>query len=190
MHIHFSGVAFHVLCFGLGFHVVIGVGRLVVRFHHAYVIPSFLLDVVVRLCLVIVNSDCDHNHCMLHIAKTGPLRCCPYNRELIETPSWPEYILSTQWQTSRRKWSHQGEGMFASSPKLQRSMAHGRARAREKPQPGRSTHGFTRQCMKSKGRSPAVPQKPDDPPLSQLVQTCMGRRPRTMDQQKLAQPRA
>ena len=60
-----SAVAFHVLCVGLGFHVVIGVGRLVVRFHHAYVIPSFLLNVVVRLYLVIVNSDCSHNYCML-----------------------------------------------------------------------------------------------------------------------------
>ena len=77
MHIHLSGVAFHVLCVGLGFHVVIGVGRLVVRFHHAKVIPSFLLDVVVRLYLVIVNSDCSHNYCMLHIAKTGSVRCCP-----------------------------------------------------------------------------------------------------------------
>ena len=76
VHIHFSSVAFHVLCVGLGFHVVIGVGRLIVRFHHAYAIPSFLLDVVVRLCLV-VNSDCGHNSCMLHIAKTGPLRCYP-----------------------------------------------------------------------------------------------------------------
>ena len=66
MQIHLSGVAFHVLCVGLGFHVVIGVGRLVVRFHHAFVIPRFLLDVVVRLYLVIVNSDCS-------IAKTGSL---------------------------------------------------------------------------------------------------------------------
>ena len=76
--IQLPGVAFHVLCVGLGCHVVIGVGRLVVRFHHAYVIPSFLLDVVVRLYLVIVNSDCIHNYCMLHIAKTGSLRCCPH----------------------------------------------------------------------------------------------------------------
>ena len=78
MHIHLSGVEFHVHCVGLGCHVVIGVGRLVVRFHHAYVIPSFLLDVVVRLYLVIVNSDCSHNYCLLHIAKTGHLRCGPY----------------------------------------------------------------------------------------------------------------
>ena len=40
--------------------------------------PSFLLEVVVRLYLVIVNSDCSHNYCMLHIAITGFLRCCPY----------------------------------------------------------------------------------------------------------------
>ena len=53
--------------------------RLVVRFHHAHVIPSFLLDVVVRLYLAIVNSDCSHNYCKLHIAKTGSFRCCPYS---------------------------------------------------------------------------------------------------------------
>ena len=46
MHIHLSGVAFLVRCVGLGCHVVIGVGRLIVRFHHAYAIPCFLLDVV------------------------------------------------------------------------------------------------------------------------------------------------
>ena len=51
MHIHMSGVVFHVHCVGLGCHVVIGVGRLIVRFHHAYAIPSFLLEVVVRLYL-------------------------------------------------------------------------------------------------------------------------------------------
>ena len=37
--------------------------------------PSFLLDVVVRLFLVIVNSNCSHNYCVLHIAKTGHLMC-------------------------------------------------------------------------------------------------------------------
>ena len=36
----------------------------------------FLLDVVVRLCPVIVNSNCIPNSCMFHIAKTGPSRCC------------------------------------------------------------------------------------------------------------------
>ena len=69
---------FHVHCVGLGCYVFIGVGRLVVRFHHAYAIPSFLLDVLVRLYLVIVNSDCSHNCCLSHIAKTGHLKCCPY----------------------------------------------------------------------------------------------------------------
>ena len=43
VHILLSGVAFHVHCVGLGCHVVIGVGRLVVRFHHAYVIQVFFL---------------------------------------------------------------------------------------------------------------------------------------------------
>ena len=43
IYIHLSSVAFHVHCVGLGFHVVIGVGRLIVRFHHAHVTPSFLL---------------------------------------------------------------------------------------------------------------------------------------------------
>ena len=41
IYIHLS--RFHVLCVGLGFHVLIGVGHLIVRFHHAHVIPSFLL---------------------------------------------------------------------------------------------------------------------------------------------------
>ena len=36
----------------------------------------FLLDVAVRLCSVIVKSNCIPNSCMFHIAKTGPLRCC------------------------------------------------------------------------------------------------------------------
>ena len=38
---------------------------------------SFLLAVAVRLCPVIVNSDCTPNSCIFHIAKTGPLRSCP-----------------------------------------------------------------------------------------------------------------
>ena len=78
MHTHLSGVAFHVHCVGLGCHVVIGVGRLVVRFHHDYATPSFLLGVVVRLYFVIVNSNCGHNYCLLHIAKTSHSRCCLY----------------------------------------------------------------------------------------------------------------
>ena len=84
MHVHLSGVAFHVHCVGLGHHVNIGVGRLIVRFHHAYAIPSFLLDVVVRLCLVIVNSDCSHNYCMLDIATTVHLKCCPYTSSRLQ----------------------------------------------------------------------------------------------------------
>ena len=87
-----SSVEFHVLCVDLGFPVVIGVGRLIVRFHHAYAIPSFLLDLLVRPCLVIVNSDCSHNSCMLHIAKTGPLRCCPYRLQTIR-PKRPSIAL-------------------------------------------------------------------------------------------------
>ena len=61
-------LGFHVRCVDLGFHVVIGVGRLIVQRDgfirqlnfttHAQfqVRSSFLLDVVVRLCPVIVNS--------------------------------------------------------------------------------------------------------------------------------------
>ena len=79
-----SSVAFRVHCVGLGCHVVIGVGRLIVRFHHKYVIPSFLLEVVVRLDLVIVNSDCSHNYCLLHMANTGHLRCCPYTHRWLQ----------------------------------------------------------------------------------------------------------
>ena len=84
-------VGFHVLCVDLGFHVVIGVGRLTVQregfqrqlnftTHTQFQVQSyFLLDVVVRLCPVIVNSNCLSNSCMFHIAKTGPLRCCLYS---------------------------------------------------------------------------------------------------------------
>ena len=75
----------------LGFHVVIGVGRLIVQrdgfirqlhitTHTQYQVQrSFLLDVVVRLCLVIVHSICIPNSCIFHIAKTGLLRCCLYS---------------------------------------------------------------------------------------------------------------
>ena len=82
-------VRFHVLCVDLGFHVVIGVGRLTVQregFIHQlnftthtqfYLQSSFLLDVVVRLCPVIVNSNCTPNSCMCHIAKMGPFYPIP-----------------------------------------------------------------------------------------------------------------
>ena len=43
VHTHLSGVAFHVHFVGLGCRVVIGVGRLVVRFHHAYVLQVFFM---------------------------------------------------------------------------------------------------------------------------------------------------
>ena len=81
-------VGFHVLCVDLGFHVVIGVGRLTVQqesfirqlhftTHTSFQVQSsFLLDVVVRLCPDIVNSICVSNACIFHIAKTGLLRCC------------------------------------------------------------------------------------------------------------------
>ena len=80
-------VGFHVLrvdvTLDLGFHAVIGVGRLTVHqegfirqlhftTHTQFQIQSsFLLDVVVRLCPVIVNSICFPNSCIFHIAKKG-----------------------------------------------------------------------------------------------------------------------
>ena len=79
------------LCVDLGFHVVIGNGRLTVQkedfirqlhftTHTQFQVQSsFLLDVVVRLCPVIVNSICVPNSCIFHIAKTGLLRCCLYS---------------------------------------------------------------------------------------------------------------
>ena len=88
-------VGFHVLrvdvTLDLGFHVVIGVGRVTVQregfirqlnftTHTQFQVhSSFLLGVVVRLCPVIVNSICIPNSCIFHIAKTGPLRCCLYS---------------------------------------------------------------------------------------------------------------
>ena len=77
------------MCF-LGFHVVFGLGRVIVQrcdfvlqlnftMHTQFQVQSsFFLDVVVRPCPVIVNSNCIPNLCMFHIAKTGPLRCCLY----------------------------------------------------------------------------------------------------------------
>ena len=89
-------VGFHVLCVDLGFHVVIGVGRLTVQqegfirqlhvtTHTQFQVQSsFLLDVVVRLCPVIVNSICIPNSCIFHIAKTGLLRCCLYTSRRLQ----------------------------------------------------------------------------------------------------------
>ena len=74
----------------LGFHVVIGFGRLTVQqvgfirqFHFTantqFQAQSFIfLNMVVRLCLVIINSICIPKFCIFCIAKTGPLRCCLY----------------------------------------------------------------------------------------------------------------
>ena len=81
----------------LGFHVVFGVGRLTVQ-QEGFIRPlhftthtkfqiesSFLLDVVVRLCPVIVNSICIPNSCIFHnIAKTGLLRCRLYRQRMTE----------------------------------------------------------------------------------------------------------
>ena len=81
----------------LGFHVVIGVGRLTVQqegfirqlhftTHTQYQVQSsFLLGVVVRLCPVIVNSIRIPNSCIFHIAKTGLLRCCLHTETNIST---------------------------------------------------------------------------------------------------------
>ena len=92
-------VGFHVLrvdvSLDLGFHVVIGVGRLTVQqegfvrqlhftTHTQYQVQSsYLLDVVVRLCPVIVHSICIPNSCIFYIAKTGLLRCCLYKSILL-----------------------------------------------------------------------------------------------------------
>ena len=74
----------------LGFHFVIGVGRLNVQqdgfirqLHFTtqtqhQMQSSFLLDVGVRLRPVIVHSICVPNSCIFLIAKTSLLRCCLY----------------------------------------------------------------------------------------------------------------
>ena len=93
-------VGFHVLCvdvtLDLGFHVVIGVRRLTVQqegfvrqlhftTHTQFQVQSsFLLDVVVRLCPVIVNSISIPNSCIFHTAKTGLLRCCLYTSRRLQ----------------------------------------------------------------------------------------------------------
>ena len=66
---------------GLGGHVVIGVVRLVARFHHADAIPNveFFPSGLVRLYSVIVNFICSQIIAHFYIAKTGHLRCCLYN---------------------------------------------------------------------------------------------------------------
>ena len=86
----------------LGFHVVIGVGRLTVQqegfirqlhftTHTQFQVQSsFLLDVVVRLCPVIVNSICFPNSCIFHIAKTDLLVCFLYKPSSL-------YRLQPKW---------------------------------------------------------------------------------------------
>ena len=54
---------------------------------------SFLLDVVVRLCPVIVNSICIPNSCTFHIEKTGLLRCCLYSRTPLVLQNSPATAL-------------------------------------------------------------------------------------------------
>ena len=88
-------VGFHVVLrvdvsLDLGFHVAIGIGRLTVQqegfirqllftTHTQFQVQSsFLLDVVARLCPVIVNSICIPVTAHFTFAKTGLLRCCLY----------------------------------------------------------------------------------------------------------------
>ena len=65
---------------GLGGHVVIGVGRVVVHRHHADAIPSeepFLLDVAVHFCTSSQTVFCDRqfssvaNYCTLFYRENG-----------------------------------------------------------------------------------------------------------------------
>ena len=62
---------------------------------------SFLLDVVVRLYPVIVNSNCVPNSCIFHIAKTGFLKCCPYRLRrtngVIQVDENPSAWRSGKW---------------------------------------------------------------------------------------------
>ena len=93
--VHFfitSSVEFHVLCVDLGFHVVIGVGRLIVRFHRTYTIPSFLVDVVVRLRPVNVKSDCNHYSYIFHIVKTGSFEVLSLQPKRDNEPSIQEAV--------------------------------------------------------------------------------------------------
>ena len=117
-------VGFHVLCVDLGFHVVIGVGRLTVQqesfirqlhftTHTQFQVQSsFLLDVAVRLCRVIVNSICIPNSCIFHIAKTRLLRCCLYrqisqfrsSRKWVQTLCLPKSSLRVDVGSKDSSW--------------------------------------------------------------------------------------
>ena len=88
-------VVLRVVSLDHGFYVVIGVGRLNVQqegfirqlhftTHTRYQVQRpFLLDVVVRLCRVIVQSICFPNFLHIFIAKTGLLRCCLYTSSFL-----------------------------------------------------------------------------------------------------------
>ena len=102
----------------LGFHVVIGVARLNVQqngfirqLHFTthtqhQVQSSFLLDVVVRLCPVIVHSICSTNSCMFLIPKTCVLRCCLYRRGhgwfIVRMRLWDPPAWSHSYRHNRR----------------------------------------------------------------------------------------
>ena len=166
-------VEFHVLCVDLGFHVVIGVGRLTVQqdgfirqlhftTHTQYQVQSsFLLDVVVRLCPVIVNSNCIPNSCIFHIAKTGPLRCCPYRLRtlngVIQVGENPSAWRSGKWIPHQcfkpdRKHDHlhfgpdsllSQRGRKHQIPRVQISRCHrgGDGRVAMEPQKHKELHG-------------------------------------------------
>ena len=88
----------HVRCMesalGLGGHVVIGVVRLVARFHDADAIPSVeffpsgfcspIGHLLVKLYSVIVNFICNQIVAHFCIAKTGHLRCCLYTTRRLQ----------------------------------------------------------------------------------------------------------
>ena len=65
-------------------------GRFFIRQFHFYTHTQFqtqsfiFLNIVVRLCLVIVNSICIPKFCIFYIAKTGPLRCCLYTARRLQ----------------------------------------------------------------------------------------------------------
>ena len=108
-------VGFHVLCVDLGFHVVIGVGRLTVQqegfvrqlhftTHTQFQVQSyFLLDVVVRLCPVIVNSICIPNSCIFLIAKTSPRGVVFTLGAVVDVKKTTQSLLDSQespWRSS------------------------------------------------------------------------------------------
>ena len=67
---------------------------------------SFLLDVVVRLCPVIVHSICIPNSCIFLTAKTCVLRCCLYRRGhgwfIVRMRLWDPPAWSHSYRHNRR----------------------------------------------------------------------------------------